>query len=270
MDPIQGALLGIVQGLTEPLPVSSSAHLVLVPWLLGWSEHSLTYDVALHMGTLAALLIFFWKDWWALARAWFRGAAAGDRTLDRRLGLTLVLGTIPAAIAGVLFEDLIESSLRSPPLIATVMLFASLVILAADRLGRRTLPLGAITYPRAFLIGLAQASALVPGVSRSGATISAGLALGLTREAAARYAFLLATPITAGAGVLKLKDLFETGIPTNLQAAFITGIGVSFVVGLLAIGFLLRYLRRNSLMVFIVYRIALALFVLALSFTRAA
>ena len=264
MDPVQGALLGIVQGLTEPLPISSSAHLILVPWLLGWPEHSLTFDVALHMGTLAALLLFFWRDWWNLAAAWLPGGGAPER----RLGLGLVVGTIPAAIVGLLFEDVIETALRSPPLIAIVMLVASALIFAADRLGRQTLPLERVTYTRALAIGAAQMLALVPGVSRSGSTIAAGLALGLTRDAAARYAFLLATPITAGAGVFKLKDLLETGISPDERAAFAAGIAISFVVGLFAIGFLLRYLRRYSLAAFVVYRVALALIVLALSFTR--
>ncbi|HET7767250.1 MAG TPA: undecaprenyl-diphosphatase UppP [Chloroflexota bacterium] len=266
MDPIQGALLGAVQGLTEPLPVSSSAHLILLPWLLGWQEHSLTFDVALHMGTLAALLLVFWKDWLDLARAWLPGGAA----VDRRMGLGLVAGTLPAAVIGLLFEDVIESSLRSPSLIAVVMVIASLLIFAADRLGRRRLSEEALSVPRALVIGAAQALALMPGVSRSGATISAGLALGLTREAAARYAFLLATPVTAGAGVFKLRDLLETGVPPDERAAFIAGITTSFVVGLFAIRFLLQYLRRYSLIAFVVYRVALALLVLALSFIRAA
>ena len=266
MDPVQGAFLGAIQGLTEPLPISSSAHLILVPWLLGWSEHSLTFDIALHMGTLAALLLCFWRDWLALARAWLPGGAA----VERRLGLGLVAGTLPAAVIGLLFEDVIENALRAPRLIAVVMLVASGLIFAADRLGRRRLSEGAISIPRALAIGAAQALALMPGVSRSGATISAGLALGLTREAAARYSFLLATPVTAGAGVFKLKDLLETGVPPDESTAFIAGIAVSFVVGLFAIRFLLQYLRRYSLTAFVVYRVALALVVLALSITRAA
>ena len=264
MDPLQGALLGVVQGLTEPLPISSSAHLILVPWLLGWPEHSLTFDVALHMGTLAALLLFFWKDWLTLARSWLPHGSA----TQRRIGIGLVVGTIPAAIIGLLFEDVIETSLRSPPLIATVMLIASALILAADRLGRKALTEDGITIPRALLIGAAQALALMPGVSRSGATISAGLALGLTREAAARYAFLLATPVTTGAGVFKLKDLVETGVPPDEASAFAAGIVVSFLVGLVAIRFLLQYLRRYSLTAFVVYRVALAALVLAVSLAQ--
>ena len=267
MNPLQGLVLGVIQGLTEFLPVSSSAHLILIPWLLGWPTHSLTFDVALHMGTLAALLLFFWRDWLRLLRAWLPGAGP-DSTTNRRLLIGIVIGTIPAAIAGLLFQDTIESALRSPELIAVVMLVVSLVIFAADRLARLTLPIERVGYSQALIIGLAQAFALAPGVSRSGATISAGLALDLTREAAARYAFLLATPITAGAGLLQLRHLLKDGVPADERAAFALGIAASFIVGLGAIGFLLRYLRRASLLVFVVYRVVLALLVLALTFLR--
>lgn len=267
MDPLHGLILGIVQGLTEPLPVSSSGHLVLVPWLLGWPEHSLTFDVALHMGTLAALLLFFWRDWWTLARAWLPGAAA--MATERRLGIGLVAGTLPAAIAGLLFDDIIEQSLRSPVLIAAVLAVASVVFFVVDRASRRALPIEQVTLGRALAIGFAQALALAPGVSRSGITITAGLALGLTREAAARYAFLLAMPVTAGAGVFKLRDLVETGIPADEQLAFALGIAASFAVGLVSIRFLLQYLRRYALTAFIVYRLLLAALVLGLSALRA-
>jgi undecaprenyl-diphosphatase len=267
VDAPQGLVLGIVQGLTEFLPVSSSAHLILVPWLLGWPEHSLTYDVALHMGTLGALILFFWRDWLGLLRAWLPGGGPQAATA-RRLLIGIILGTIPAAIAGLLFQDAIESALRSPALIAVVMLIASALIFAADRLGRLTVPIEGVGYVQALLIGVAQAFALAPGVSRSGATISAGLALGLTREAAARYAFLLATPITAGAGLLQLRHLIKDGVPADERAAFALGIAASFIVGFASIGFLLRYLRRASLLVFVVYRVALALLVLALTFLR--
>jgi len=286
VNPLQGLILGIVQGLTEFLPVSSSAHLILVPWLFGWPEHSLTYDVALHMGTLAALILFFWRDWLRLLRSLLplslgagahpvngqegEGPLGEDRITNRRLLIGIVIGTIPAAIAGLLFQDTIESALRSPALIAVVMLVVSFVILAADRLARLTLPIERIGYLQALIIGAAQAFALAPGVSRSGATISAGLALDLTREAAARYAFLLATPITAGAGLLQLRHLLKDGVPADERTAFALGIAASFLVGLGAIGFLLRYLRRASLLAFVVYRVALALVVLALSFAHPA
>ena len=289
MDPLRGVVLGIVQGLAEPLPISSSAHLILAPWLLGWQDQGLTFDVALHMGTLAALLLYFWKDWWGLATAWLPGTrrplggSASEasevsdplgvedrRALDRRLGIGIVIGTIPAAIAGILFDDVIEQSLRDPRLIAAVMLIATLVIFAADRLSRRVRELDAVTWRRALVVGLAQAVALAPGVSRSGITISAGLFLGLTREAAARYSFLLAAPVTGAAGILKLKDLVETGIPADEQLAFVLGVLTSFVVGIFAIRVLLRYLRRYSLMVFVVYRLLLVALIFALGTMRAA
>jgi undecaprenyl-diphosphatase len=276
VDPIHGLVLGIVQGLTEPLPISSSAHLVLVRSLLGWTEesaaHALTFDVALHMGTLAALLIVFWRDWWRLAAAWlpFGTWAPEDRALERRLGIGLVAGTVPAALLGALFEDVIQNALRTPVLIALVMIVASFVILAADRLGLRALEIGEVTVGRALAIGAAQVLALAPGVSRSGITISAGLALGLTREAAARYAFLLATPITAGAGLFQLRHLVAGGMPPDDRAAFAVGVVASFLVGVAAIRFLLQYVRRASLNAFIAYRLALALVVLALALIRPA
>jgi undecaprenyl-diphosphatase len=290
MDPIQGFALGVVQGLTEPLPISSSGHLILVPWLIGWSDHSLTFDVALHMGTLAALLVVFWRDWMTLLAAWLPGplhagltavrvtddspledvpSGAGSRSLDQRLGIGLILGTVPAAAIGVLFQDEIESALRSPALIAIVMLVASVVIFAADRMSLRQLGLEVVTVGRALTIGVAQALALAPGVSRSGITIATGLALGLTREAAARYAFLLATPVTAGAGIVKLGHLIKDGVPADERVAFFIGIIASFVVGLVAIRFLLRYLQRYSLDVFIAYRVVVAVVVLGLSYIRA-
>lgn len=300
MDPLHAIVLGAVQGLSEFLPISSSAHLVLAPWLLGWPESSLTFDVALHMGTLAALLIYFWRDWWVLIAAWLpaqvasapvahsnggSGSAgavtladessapeevetASERALNRRLGIGLVIGTIPAAVAGVLFEDVIEGAFRAPALIAISLIVASFVLLAADRLGARTFGLQSVTNTQAALIGVAQAFALIPGVSRSGITLAAALFIGLTREAGARYAFLLAAPITAGAGVFQLRHLVRDGIPAGEHMAFALGILTSFLVGMVVIGGLLHYLRRGSLIVFVVYRIALGLFILTMAALR--
>jgi undecaprenyl-diphosphatase len=291
VDPIQGVVLGIVQGLTEPLPVSSSAHLVLIPWLLGWPEHSLTFDVALHMGTLAALLIYFWRDLLILLRAWLpqRGgppalgivpgaAAAGagtapldaDRRQQRRLGLGIVIGCIPAAVLGVLFSDQIEANLRSPVLIAILLIVGAVILAAADRVGTKRLDLADIGITQALVIGVAQALALAPGVSRSGITLAAALFLGLTRESGARFVFLLGIPVTAGAGVFQLRDLLRSGIPADEQAAFYLGVFTSLVVGLLAIRFLLGYVRRHNLDVFVIYRIALAILVLVVAAVRSA
>jgi undecaprenyl-diphosphatase len=292
VDPTQGVVLGIVQWLTEPLPVSSSAHLVLVPWLLGWPEHSLTFDVALHMGTLAALLIYFWRDILILLRAWLPqrggppalgivpGAAAaagagaapldGERRQQRRLGLGLVIGCIPAAVLGVLFSDQIEASLRSPVLIAVLLIVGAVILAAADRVGTKRLDLADIGITQALIIGVAQALALAPGVSRSGITLAAALFLGLTRESGARFVFLLGIPVTAGAGVFQLRDLLRSGIPADEQAAFYLGVFTSLVVGLLAIRFLLGYVRRHNLDVFVIYRIVLGILVLVVAAVRSA
>jgi undecaprenyl-diphosphatase len=319
VNPVHGLVLGIVQGLTEFLPISSSGHLVLVPWLLGWPPHSLTFDVALHMGTLAALLAFFWRDLTALVAAWLPdrwrdtrwrdlrwrdvrwreavgGArawlterygrlgivpqvagpeAAGPATLDpvrrqqRRLGLGLLVGSLPAALIGALFSDRIEAGLRSPVLIAILLVAGAVIMAAADRVGTKSLGLKDVGLSQAVVVGVAQALALAPGVSRSGITLAAALFLGLTREAAARYFFLLGIPVTAGAGVFQLRHLLRDGIPADERAAFVLGVLSSLVVGILAIRFLLRYLRRHNLDVFVYYRIALAAFVLLVAAMRA-
>ena len=294
MDPFQGAVLGIVQGLTEPLPISSSAHLVLVPWLLGWPEHSLTFDVALHMGTLAALLIFFWRDLLLLVRAWLPergaplgvvpGATPGPRPVPvpppRRTircaassagwGWGWRWAASPAALLGALFADQIEFSLRSPLSIAALLIVGALLLGLADRIGARRLELTDVGLTQALLVGLAQALALAPGVSRSGITLTAALFIGLTREAGARYAFLLGIPVTAGAGVFQLRRLLRDGIPVDERAAFALGVFCSLVVGLLAIRFLLRYVRQHSLNLFVYYRIALGLIVLLVAALRGA
>ncbi|MGH2352873.1 MAG: undecaprenyl-diphosphate phosphatase [Chloroflexota bacterium] len=293
MNPVHGLVLGIAQGLAEFLPISSSAHLVLVPWLLGWPEHSLTFDVALHMGTLAALLVYFWRDLWILATAWLpeRDLAFGSveetrlvqtatgtvirpveseaRRRNRRLGLGLVVGSVPAALVGATFADQIEASLRAPAIVANLLIAAGVLLAAADRAGIRHRGLESIGILQAIAIGVAQTLALAPGVSRSGITLAAALFLGLTREAAARYVFLLGVPITAGAGLFQLRHLVRDGIPPDERAAFALGILASMLVGVLAIGGLLRYLRQRSLDVFVGYRIVLALFVLVLAFVRA-
>ncbi len=294
-----------MQGLAEFLPISSSAHLILVPWLLRWPEHSLTYDVALHMGTLAALLVYFWRDWWRLIAAWLpenqftvhssqftvhssqsdagdelvegasdsalstqHSALDAERLLNRRLGIALVVATIPGALIGALFSSRVEDTLRSPMLIALLMMAAAVLLASADRAGIKQFGLEAIGAVQAGAIGVAQALALAPGVSRSGVTLAAALFLGLTRESAARFVFLMAAPITAGAGLFQLRHLARGGIPVDERAAFAIGIVTSFAVGLLAIGGLLRFLRSRSLDVFVGYRVALGAVVLLLAALR--
>ena len=271
---IQALIMGIVQGLTEFLPVSSSGHLIVVPALLGWDDAfltSLAFSVMLHLGTLVALLVYFRADWLRLVPAGL--AAARDRSFrddpDRRLAWLLVASTIPAALAGLLFSDLIEGSFRQPGLVAVTLVVGGAILFAADRIGARSRDVEDVTFPVAIGIGVAQALALVPGISRSGISISAARLAGLDRPAAARFAFLMATPITAGAGVFEARKLLagEAGVDIAI-APLIVGMIAALVSGLAAIHFMLAYLRRRSLDVFVWYRVGLAAVVLVVWLAR--
>lgn len=266
---IQALVMGIVQGLTEFLPVSSSGHLIVVPALLGWDDAfitSLAFSVMLHLGTLVALLVYFRADWIRLVPAGL--ATIRDRSFrddpDRRLAWLLLASTIPAALVGLLFDDVIEGSFRQPGLVALMLVVGGGILFVADRVGRRTRDVADVTFPIALGIGVAQALALIPGISRSGISISAARLAGLDRIAAARFAFLMATPITAGAGLFEARNLLsgEAGVEVAL-APLLVGMLASLVSGLLAIHFMLAYLRRRSLDVFVWYRIGLAVVVLA-------
>jgi undecaprenyl-diphosphatase len=261
---LQALVMGIVQGLTEFLPVSSSGHLIIVPFLFGWHDpfiDSLAFSVMLHIGTLLALLIYFLADWVRLVPAGL--AALRDRSLrndpDRRLAWLLVAATIPAAVVGFLFNDIIESNVREVGLVAVTLVVGGGILWLADRRGSRSRGVGDISFPVAFGIGIAQALALVPGISRSGISISAARFAGLDREAAARFSFLMATPVTAGAAIFELRKVVtgETGVDVSLQPLVI-GMVAAFISGILAIGFLLRYVRSRSLNVFVWYRLVLA------------
>jgi undecaprenyl-diphosphatase len=262
-DVWRAVVLGVVQGLTEFLPISSSAHLILVPRVLGWPDLGLSFDVALHLGTLAALLIYFGGDWVRLARSVMSGADRGDPA-DRRLALAIVIGCVPAVIAGVALEKWAESTLRDPRLIAGTMIVMGLAMGAADRLGKRVRSLEELGWRDALWIGCAQALALVPGVSRSGVTLTAGMGLGFRRDDAARFSFLLSAPITAGAALYALRHVLAGGLPPHERMVFGAGILASGVIGYLAIAFLLAYLRRGNLFIFVLYRLLLgALLLLA-------
>jgi undecaprenyl-diphosphatase len=256
LDPLQAAVLGAVQGLTEFLPISSSAHLYVIPTLLGWPYAGVAFDVALHWGTLFALLVAFGDVWWNLARDLVAGTA--DRRRDAiALASRLVVGSIPAAIVGVLLQDIVETRMRSLPLQAVMLLVFGALLWAVDRFrpaGRpQTLPGWGATLG----VGVAQAFALVPGVSRSGITMTAGRAAGLDRVSAARFSFLLATPITFGAGLLELRHL-----PQDLPVAtLLIGVVSAALVGLLAIRGLLRWLAWTGFGAFFLYRAALALLI---------
>ena len=261
---IQAIVLGIVQGLTEFLPVSSSGHLIIVPALLGWDDpfiDSLAFSVMLHVATLAALLLYFRADWLRLIPAGL--AAMRDRSFrgdpDRKLAWLLVVSTVPAVIAGIALNDLIENAFREPRLVAVTLVIGAVILWLADRLGTRARAIDGLTFPIAVGIGAAQALALVPGISRSGISISAGMFAGLDRSAAARFAFLMATPITAGAGLWELRKIIsgEAGVDLPM-VPLLAGMLAGLLAGLLAIAVTLRYLRTHSVGVFVLYRIALA------------
>ncbi|MCX8014292.1 MAG: undecaprenyl-diphosphatase UppP [Rectinema sp.] len=281
---LQSIILGIVQGLAEFIPVSSSAHLVIIPWLFGWTNPaltSLTFDVALHLGTLLAVIVFFAADWGRLIAAWFRSVTqfSIDDDPDRKMAWYLVLACIPGGISGVLLESKISDTFHIHPIARGSMIFmaAAIALLAAllllaDRLAPHRKTFGQIRAKDALAIGLAQAFAVIPGVSRSGATITAGLALGLEREAAARFSFLLSAPIIAGAGLKSLYDLFSyirSGLVSGAELAiFPIGFFAAAISGVLCIKFLLNYLKKHSTAVFVWYRVALALLVLAVALIR--
>lgn len=262
----QALVLGILQGLGEFLPISSSGHLIVFPWLLGWPEHGLSFDVALHLGTLVAVLYAFAKDWWRLLRSAARGVIAGRPFSEpdgRLLGL-LALASIPGAAAGLLLEKWAETVFRSPGLVAVALAAMGAVLLAADRAGTGTGDARSVSVRDALLIGAAQAAAIVPGVSRSGATISMALFLGCRREEAARFSFLLATPITFGAAALKVPHFMRTpDIGVGLA-----GMVAAAVFGLLSIRMLLAYVRTKDYRPFVYYRFALAALVAALILVR--
>ncbi len=257
MTTLQAIALGILQGLGEFLPISSSAHLIVVPWILGWSEHSLAFDVALHVGTLAAVVYAFAGDWWRLLASAWRGALRGAPFSEpggRLLGL-LALASVPGALAGLLLEKWAEAAFRAPWLIATAMAFLGLVLFVADRTAVGGGTLSQVSMRDALLIGLAQAFAIVPGVSRSGSTISVGLFLGYRREESARFSFLLATPITLGAALVKMRHFLDGGDPRGV----VLGMAVAAVFGFLSIRLLLGYVRRRDYRPFAYYRWAFAL-----------
>lgn len=251
-------VLGIVQGYTEFFPISSSAHLVVIPWLLNWNDLGPTFDVALHMGTLAALIGYFWRDWLAMFKDW-----------RKPMLWFIALGCIPGALLGYKFEKYFDTVFHSPLYIGIFMIAMGLLMYAAEKYGKKTDELDTMDWQKALLIGCAQAMALMPGVSRSGITLTAGLFAGFKRESAARFSFLLAMPITAGAGLLKLEHIIHHGgIPHNEGGAFAVGMLLSAVVGFVAIKYLLKYLQEHTLNVFVWYRLAFGAVVLGVYFLK--
>ena len=286
MPILEAIVLGIVQGLTEFLPVSSTAHLALTPWLVtklglaNWTDPGLTFDVALHGGTLIAILLYFWRTWFQILRAALGGKVVrfsetsdslrdltpAEERGERRLLWYMIAATIPAALAGALLEKRIETSFRSPVLMASMLIIVAIVMWLSERAGRFQKPLPQISFGDAMTVGVLQALAVIPGVSRSGITISGGLFRNFTREAAARFSFLLSTPIIAGAALLKLHHVIKVGLPPGMATPFLVGIAVSAVVGYATIAWFIRYLGMKTLTVFIAYRILFGVLVLLLGY----
>ncbi len=266
MTTLQAIILGIIQGLTEFIPVSSSGHLFLTPWLLGWPAPGLAFDVALHVGTIVAVAAYFRREWLRLAGAAWQIVETRDlATPERRRVVFLIIATIPAAIAGLLVEDLAETVFRSPVITATMLVAIGVTLWTVDRLSSRAREMDEMHWRDALLMGLAQCVALVPGVSRSGATITAGLALQLDRRSAAAFSFLMSLPITLGAVVWKVPEVLRS---EGITAPFVVGILASGVSGWLAISVLLRFVSTHSYGVFAVYRVLVGLFVFLLLWLR--
>jgi undecaprenyl-diphosphatase len=257
-------VLGIVQGLTEFLPISSTAHLRIVPAFAGWEDPGAAFTAVTQLGTLAAVLLYFRRDLLAIARAWLAGLRDPARrgTPESRLGWYIIIGTVPIVLAGAVFSDQIETGARNLRLIGATLIVLGLVLFAAEKVGTRSRPLNTLHWRDGILIGFAQAAALVPGVSRSGATISAGLFLGFERAAAARYSFLLSVPAVVLGGLYELREIGGGSDATLGATALATAL--AFIVGYASIAFLLRYLATHTVYVFVAYRIALGAAVLAL------
>ena len=286
MPILEAIVLGIVQGLTEFLPVSSTAHLALVPWLFtrlglaNWSDPGLTFDVALHAGTLLAILLYFWRTWIQILRAAFGGKVVRfsetsdslrdltpeEQSRERHLLWYLVAASIPAGLTGALLEKRIETSFRAPALVASMLILVAVVMWLAERRSRFLRPLTETTLGDAMTVGVLQAFAVIPGVSRSGITITGGLFRNFTREAAARFSFLLSTPIIAGAALLKVHHVMKEGLPPGMATGFAVGMIVSALVGYATIAWFIRYLKLETLKVFIVYRVLVGIAILLLGY----
>ena len=267
----QVIVLACVQGLTEFLPVSSTAHLYLTSWLLGWKAESLTFDIALHLGTLLAVLVYFFRDWMQIIAHGFGFRYGRDEDLERNTGLLwlLVVGTIPVGIAGLLFNKQAEGAWRNPMVIGSMLVIVGIFMGLAERNGRKARDVSGINMLDAVAIGLAQALAVVPGVSRSGITITAGMFRDINRESAARFSFLLSTPAIAAAAGKATYDLIKhKAFEPGMQTAFAIGIAVSAVTGFIVIAWFLRFVRNRGLWFFVFYRIIFGIIVLALALFR--
>lgn len=257
MDPVQAVDLAIVQGLSEFLPISSSGHLILIPHFLGWADQGLAFDVAVHVGTLAALVAYFRREILAMAAGWFGSVFRGQHTADSRLAWQVLVGTIPVGLTGALGGNWIESHLRDPLFVAGTLSFFGILMYVADRWSRGTRTEHELTWGQAIAIGCAQALALMPGTSRAGITMTAGRALGLSRSAAARFSFLLAIPGIGAAGAYEGLKVATSDVAVD-WGAIALGTACSAIAGLACIHFLIRFIERIGLLPFTIYRLVLA------------
>ncbi len=260
MSILQAIVLGIVQGLTELLPISSSAHLYIIPWILNWDIPE-AFDVALHFGTLLAIGIFFFKDWIKLIKGGYEKVVKKKDSTDGRMFWYIVLATIPGGIIGFILDKFASDILTQPVIIAIALIVMGIILYLVDKNAKSNVKYENMTLKQTFLIGLSQALAFIPGVSRSGVTMTTGRLLGVSREATAKYSFMLSAPIVLAATVFKLKDFVFT-LP------FFIGVFVSFIVGLFVIKFLLNYLKKGSFKIFAIYRVIVGILILIIFFMR--
>ena len=269
MTIIQGIILGIVQGLTELLPISSSAHLFLIPWIFNWDIPE-SFDVALHFGTLLAIGIFFFKAWIELIKGGYNFVAKKKKTTEGRMFWYIVIATLPGGIIGFILDKYAENLLTKPMIIAIALIVMGIILYLVDRFAKKQTDYKDMNFRQTFLIGLSQSLAFIPGVSRSGVTMTAGRALGVKREAVAKYSFMLSAPIVLAATVFKLKDFIEYFLIADMAGiiAFAMGVIMSFIVGIIVIKFLLEYLKKGSFKGFAIYRIIIGIVVIAICLNR--
>lgn len=267
MDLLQSIILGAIQGITEFFPVSSTAHLVLLPWFFSWTDQGLPFNVALHMGSLIAIIYYFWRDWILIIKEFLQSVLKGsfEGRPNGKTGLYLVIATVPGALAGLLFEEYAAGLLRHPLSIAFSLSFFGVILYFSDRVSKKNKTVGEMNIVDCIIIGLSQALAIIPGVSRAGITITGAMFRNLNREEAAKFSFLLGAPLIAGAGVFEARHLEYSAV---MSVPFIAGVLASAVFAFLAIKYLLRFLRKSSYTVFVIYRLGLAVLIAFLYLTR--
>jgi len=270
MDLLQALILGIVQGATEYIPVSSSAHLVIVPWLLGWPDPSFAFEVLVQWGTLVGVFVFFWQDIWSITKGVLQGLQRRQplATFEAKLGWLVVVATIPAVILGLLFKDYFEAAFAAPVFAGGLLILTALLLVVAERFGARTRQLEGLGWIDAVIVGIWQAAAILPGISRSGATISGAVLRDFDRTAAARFSFLMSIPALLGAGVIALNDLLGTGALAEELPAITVGFVAAAIAGYVCIRWLLHYLQRHSLYIFAVYCAAFSILTITVAIVR--